>query len=64
MITHRQWMFRNSLVHFKKLEGMTEDQHLKIFDEVEELMTVDPMELLPKHQHLLEGDFGALGKDS
>ena len=36
MISHRQWIFRNSHVHFKKLEGMMEDQHLRIFDEVEE----------------------------
>ena len=64
MITHRQWIFRNSHVHFKKLEGMTEAQHLKIFDKVEELMTVDPIELLPKHRHLLEGEFGTLGENS
>ena len=64
LITHRQWVFRNSHVHFKKLEGMTEVQHLKLFDDVEELMTVDPLEHLPKHWHLLEGEFGTLGENS
>ena len=27
-ITHKQWIFRNSHVHYKKLDGMTEAQHL------------------------------------
>ena len=46
-ITHSQWIFRNSHVHYKKLEGMTEAQHLEIFRRVEELMWEDPMSLLP-----------------
>ena len=64
MITHRQWSFRNSHVHFKKVEDMTQEQHLQIFDKVEDLMAIDPLSLLPKHRHLLEGEFGKLGEDS
>ena len=43
---------------------MTQEQHLQIFDKVEDLMAVDPMSLLPKHRHVLEGEFGTLGEDS
>ena len=41
--------FRNSHVHYKKLEDMAEAQHLEIFRRVEELMWEDPMSLLPAH---------------
>ena len=60
-LTHKQWIFRNSKVHFKK-DGHTEAEHKKIFDRVEELMHVDPDLLLPRHKHLLEIDFEALGE--
>ena len=60
-ITHKQWIFRNSKVHFKK-DGHTEAEHERIFDKVEELMKIDPDDLLPCHKHLLEVDFHALGK--
>ena len=63
-VTHSQWIFRNSHVHYKKLEGMTETQHLEIFRRVEELMWEDPMSLLPAHCHLLEEDLGQLGECS
>ena len=63
-ITHSQWIFRNSHVYYKKLEGMTEQQHLAIFKRVEELMWEDPMSLLPKHRHLLEEDIDILGECS
>ena len=63
-ITHAQWIFRNSHVHYKKLEGMTEAQHMDIFRRVEELMWTDPMELLPAHRHLLEEDLQGLGECS
>jgi len=63
-ITHAQWIFRNSHVHYKKLEGMTEAQHMDIFRRVEELMWDDPMDLLPAHRHLLEEDLQGLGECS
>ena len=63
-ITHSQWIFRNSPVHYKKLEGMTEAQHMDIFRRVEELMWEDPMDLLPAHRHLLEKDLQGLGECS
>jgi len=63
-LSHAQWIFRNSHVHFKKLEGMTRAQHEDIFQKVKDLMWTDPMSLLPKHRHLLEEDFEALGEGS
>ena len=60
--THKQWLFRNLHVHYKKLEGLTEEQHLLIFQKVEELMLADPADLLPRNHILLEGDFTELGK--
>ena len=40
---------------------LTEAGHYRIFDDMEELSCVDPMTLLPCHQHLLELDLGSFG---
>ena len=63
-LTHSQWLFRNSHVHFRKLGGLTTKQHEDIFDGVINLMGRDPEELLPKHRYLLQEDFHQLGKGS
>ena len=60
--THKQWLFRNSHVYYKKLEGLTEEQHLLIQKKVEELILTDLADLLPQHHMLLEGDFTELGE--
>ena len=60
-ITHKQWLFRNSRKHYRGFEGLTEAQHYRIFDEMDELRWVDPMTLLPCHQHLLELNLGYFG---
>ena len=60
-ITHKQWLFRNCHVHFKKLEGLSPAQHDDIFERVVSLMDTDPSDLLPCHQHLLEIDFEQMG---
>ena len=56
-LTHKQWLFRNSHVHFKKLEGLTPAQHDEIFKRVQTLMWTDPADLLDRHKYLLEEDF-------
>ena len=61
-LTHKQWLFRNSHIHYKKLEGLSRAQHEEIFVKVQNMMHTDPDELLPKHQLLLEVDFSQLGK--
>ena len=63
-LTHKQWLFRNSHVHYKKLEGMTAAQHEEVFERVKELIWTDPAELLAKHRFLLEEDFRDLGEGS
>ena len=60
-ITHKQWLFRNSDVHYKKLEGMTAKRHEEIIAQMQDLMWTDPSELLDRHRNLLEEDFEALG---
>jgi len=63
-ITHKQWIFRNSKVHLKKLDGLTEEEHHEVFDKMEELMLTSKEELLPSHQHYLGEDFGKLSEGS
>jgi len=63
-ITHKQWIFRNNGVHYRGLDGLTQAEHDKIFDRVEELMFTDPDYLLPKHHHLLSQDFEELAEGS
>jgi len=51
-------------LHYSKLDGLTSEQHEKIFQRVYDLMDTDPADLLEKHQYLLEGDFYELGDAS
>ena len=62
-LTHKQWIYRNSVVHYK-VEGLTIPQHDKIMDEVEELANRDPEDLLPEDRHWMDVDFSALGDGS
>ena len=63
-LTHKQWLFRNSHVHYEKSEGLTTHEHEEIFDKVKQLLWTDPAELLGKHKYLLEEDFHQLGEGS
>jgi hypothetical protein len=60
-ITHRQWLYRNARIHIKVTEGLTQPAHDTIMSRVSTLMGTDPMELLPRHRHLLDWDFAELG---
>ena len=60
-ISHRQWSYRNATIHLKKAEGRTKEEHIAVIKEVKQAMLLDPVELLPQHQRLLEVDFGRLG---
>ena len=63
-LTHKQWLFRNSHVHYKKLEGLTTAQHEEILERVKTLMWTEPGDLLTKHRYLLEEDFELMGEGS
>ena len=63
-LTHRQWIYRNTEVHFVAEGGLTLRQHEELMDQVEDYATVDPDDLLPENRALLEIDFDALGKGS
>ena len=45
----------------QKIEGMTEEQHLEIYAKVKELMWMDSMVIVSKHQNLLDDGIGQLG---
>ena len=62
-LTHKQWLFRNARKHIRLMDGMT-DEHLEVYDRVEELIHLDPTELLPKHQYLLDDDFSKMGEST
>ena len=62
-LTHRQWIYRNSVVHYK-VQGITMRQHERIMDNVEHYAMTDPEDLLPENRHLLDIDFEALGEAS
>ena len=63
-LTHKQWLFRNARKHIRLMDGMTEAEHLEVYDRVEELIHLDPADLLPKHQYLLDDDFSKMGESS
>ena len=63
-LTHKQWLFRNARKHIRLMDGMTEAEHLEVYDRVEELIHLDPADLLPKHQYLLDDDFSKMCESS
>jgi hypothetical protein len=60
-LTHKQWIFRNSKVHFKT-DGLTATQHDALETRVKELMSTLPSSLLSKDRYLLSEDFHLLGE--
>ena len=60
-LTHKQWIFRNSKVHFKT-DGLTASQHDVLETTVRTLMATQPSSLLAKDRYLLSEDFTQLGE--
>jgi hypothetical protein len=60
-IVHKQWIYRNTGIHYRGTDGFTMPEHNKIINRVEEYSLIDPEDLLPRHQYLLNTDFEALG---
>ena len=60
-ITHRQWLYRNSRIHIRQVEGLSLTDHESILQKVSSLIRTDPTDLLSQHRSLLHMDFEALG---
>ena len=64
-LTHRQWILRNTEIHYTLPDGFSLAQHEDIFNDALSLWrTLDPDELLDRHQHLLKMGDEELGKCS
>jgi hypothetical protein len=61
-ITHRQWLYRNSRIHIRQVEGLSLTDHESILQKVSSLIGTDPTDLLSQHRSLLHMDFEALGE--
>jgi hypothetical protein len=51
-LTHKQWLYRNSDVHYIS-KGLTSRQHEELTSKIKELMTKKCMALLGRHQHYM-----------
>ena len=63
-ITHRQWIYCNSAVHLKVRGSLSQPQHEKLMDTIEDYLHVDPMSLLPEDRRFLTVDLEALAESS
>lgn len=61
-LTHRQWIYRDTAVHFVADGGLTLAQHKQLMKDVEKCAGTDPEDLLPENRTLLDVDFGVLGE--
>ncbi len=60
-VVHKQWIYRNTLIHYRGKDGFSIPEHYKIINRIEEYFTIYPDSILPRHRHLLDTDFEALG---
>jgi hypothetical protein len=55
-LTHKQWLFRNSDVHYIS-KGLTAHQHDELTARICELMKTKHKIILPRHRHFIQIDF-------
>ena len=60
-LTHRQWLYRNAVVHFKGPDGYTHAEHERILSKMQDFLWVDPKDLLPRDRGLLNKNLELLG---
>jgi hypothetical protein len=60
-IIHKQWTYRNSVIHFKVKDGRTLPEQHAIMSKVSEYSMINPDTILPCHRFLFDTDFEALG---
>jgi hypothetical protein len=63
-VIHKQWMYRNLMIHFQSTDGLTIPEHHEILNRIESYSLAGPDTLLPRHQSLYVADFAALGSGS
>ena len=60
-VVHRQWVYRNTIVHFRRQGGVSRNQFDTLVRRVEELVVMDPDEMLEGDQNLLKVSQDTLG---
>jgi hypothetical protein len=60
-LLHRQWVYRNLVIHYKGKDGLTLIDHHEILNRVEGYSLINPETLLPPHWDLFGTDFETLG---
>ena len=61
-VVHRQWVHRNTLVHFQRQGGVSRNQFDALVRRVEELVVIEPDEMLEGDRSLLKVNQDTLGK--
>jgi hypothetical protein len=56
VFTHKQWTYRNGVVHYCPSENMTISEHEAIDEQLQSLLSLTPNDLLPQHRHLLTAE--------
>ena len=60
-IVHKQWIYRNLVLHYQGKDGLMIPEHQDITDQVELHSFTDPDSPLPRHRSRMDIDFAALG---
>jgi hypothetical protein len=60
-IVHKQWIYRNLVIHYRGKDGLMIPEHHDIINWVEANLLTDPDNLLPCHHFLMSTDFALLG---
>jgi hypothetical protein len=63
-MTHLQWIYKNSAIHYAVKEGQTAVAHETILGTFEGFLHTDPGQLLKEHHCLLFSDFVAVASGS
>ena len=59
-LLHKQWVYRNLVIHYKRKDSLTLIDHHEILNRVEGYLLINPVTLLPWHQFLFDTDFETL----
>jgi hypothetical protein len=61
-VIHKQWIYQNSIIHYKGKGGNTIPEHHNILNYVEEYSMANLKILLPQHRFLYDTDFCSFGQ--